>query len=95
MKRVITLLAIVISNSLHSQTKDTMITWYGMPFYDTLPDGRVKVKTHVYRFDHIPTAQESLYVRIVNEEYYKRLPKRPKSAPKNNTTRPKKAKVSQ
>jgi hypothetical protein len=74
MKHLITLIAILISSSVYSQSKDTTIIWYGMPFYDTLPDGRIKMKTIVYKFDHIPTRYESLYVRKVNTSLYKKLP---------------------
>jgi len=74
MKRLITLIAILISSNGYSQSKDTTITWYGMPFYDTLPDGRIKMKTTIYKFDHIPTRSESLYVKKVNSVLYKKLP---------------------
>ena len=74
MKRLITLIAILISSNVYSQSKDTTITWYGIPFYDTLSDGRIKMRTNVYTFDHIPTRSESLYVRKVNAILYKKLP---------------------
>jgi hypothetical protein len=74
MKHLIILIAVLISSSVYSQSKDTTIIWYGMPFYDTLPDGRIKMKTTIYTFDHIPTRSESLYIRKVNTILYKKLP---------------------
>lgn len=94
MKNTLTIVALMLSVAAVAQTKDTMITWYGMPFYDTLPDGRIKLRTHVYRFDHIPTAAESLYVERINAYNYKRLPKASKAVPKKTVPKFKKAKAS-
>lgn len=94
MKKILTAVALVLTTTVTAQLKDTMITWYGMPFYDTLADGRVKLRTRVYRFDHIPTTEESLYVDKINAYYYKRLPKATKTTPKKSYAKPKKVKVS-
>lgn len=95
MRKLLTLIALVIvAVSTRAQSKDTTIIWYGVPFYDTLADGRIKIKTCMYRFDHIPTAEESLYVNKINAYYYKRLPKATKTIPKKSYVKPKKAKVS-
>lgn len=94
MKKILTLVALLLSTAVIAQPKDTTIIWYGMPFYDTLADGRVKLRTRVYRFDHIPTAEESLYVNKINAYYYKRLPKATKTIPKKSYVKPKKAKIS-
>ena len=94
MKKILTVIAILLSTAAFAQPKDTTIIWYGVPFYDTLADGRIKIKTCVYRFDHIPTAQESLYVNRINAYNYKRLPKATKPTTKKSYVKPKKAKVS-
>ena len=75
------LVAVLLSVSVNdaaAQSKDTTIVWYGVPFYDTTVDGRVRLKTVRYTFDHIPTSAETAYVAKVNRVLYKRLPRVPK-----------------
>ncbi len=73
-KIVLSFVMLFTLSNVIGQSKDTTITWYSIPWYDTLADGRIKLRTYKYEFDHIPTREDTLNLQAINKMLYKRLP---------------------